>query len=93
MPISETITYIIVFALTIIFSVFALTLEKNRLFLKMAAGLCWYVLAIITQILNTTSAVIPIALVFFFGGFGTLFYISTVQDWLKEKKERKWSFD
>lgn len=87
MPISETITYIIIFALTIIFTVFALTLEKNRLLLKMSAGLCWFILALVTLITNTTFAVVPIALTFLFGGFGVIFFISTVDDWAGEKKD------
>lgn len=85
---SETIQYIIVFGLTIIFSVFALTMEKHALFLKIAAGVCWFIMAVTQFILGDITSALTLALATLFSVFGFIFFFSTILNWKGEKKDR-----
>jgi hypothetical protein len=87
MPISETIQYVIIFGLTIIFSVFALTMENYRLFLKMAAGTCWGIMAIIQFTLGDISSALTLGFALLCSILGLFFFASTILDWHGEKKE------
>ena len=93
MPISETIQYIIVFGVTVIFTVFALTIEKNRLFLKIAAGTCWFIMAVIQFILGDITSALTLVLPTLWFAFGFILFFLTIRDWKGEKKDHIWKFD
>jgi len=88
MPISETVGYITVFGLTVIFTVFALTMKENKIFL-----LAWMVMALLQFVVGNTITVLSLALPPLFAVFGILFIISTIKDWYGEKHDRIWKFE
>jgi len=93
MPISETVGYITVFGLTVIFTVFALTMKENKIFLKLTAALAWMVMALLQFVVGNTITVLSLALPPLFAVFGILFIISTIKDWYGEKHDRIWKFE
>jgi len=88
MPISETISYIIIFGLTVIFTVFALTMQEYayKLLLKLIAATCWFIMAVIQFILGGTTSALTIPISSLFTIFGFIFCFSTIDDWQGEKK-------
>lgn len=91
---SETISYITLFALTIVFTAFALAIQDNlwRVALKFIAGLFWMILAIAQFVFFGSSGVfmvmsLPYAI------FGMVFWFAIIHDFVSEKKERIWKFD
>jgi len=87
MPISETIQYAIVFALTIIFSVFALTIEKHQILLKITAGICWFIMAVLQYVFGGVAATLTLPLSLLFSVLGFIFFASTILNWSGEKKD------
>jgi len=87
MPISETIQYIIIFALAVVFTSFALAMEKHRITLKVIAGICWFILALAQFILDVAGTFsMPFATLFM--AIGLILFLSTILDWTGEKKTR-----
>jgi hypothetical protein len=93
MVLSETISFITIFSLTIVFSVFAIVIKDEiwRVALKMMAALFWMVMAVlqftyfgVNSALNILS--LPYAI------FGLLFVFAILHDFLSEKKDRIWKF-
>jgi hypothetical protein len=89
MVLSDTISYITLFALTVVFTAFALVIQDNlwKVALKFIAGLFWVVMAVGQ---------------FFFFGSGSflmilslpmIFWIAIFNDFLGDKKDRIWKFE
>lgn len=93
MPISETIQYTIMFGLSVIFSILSFALDENRIIMKIIAGLCWNIFAILQWVMTSPPTNLVYAFSFLFFGFGFVFWASTVQDWFRQKKEAIWSFE
>lgn len=87
MPVSETVQYIVLFAITVIFSVFALTLDTYRLILKILAGFCWFILALLQFIVGDITSGFTMGIAFFFMGIGIIFLFSTIQEFFEQRKK------
>ena len=94
MVLTETIQYITVFAVTIVFSAFALAIT-NRLavVLKVIAGLSWFTLSLTQFFYFGGSQVIAAPLSLMFMGIGLFFCFSIVTDFRTAKEKRIWRFD
>jgi uncharacterized membrane protein len=95
MVLSETIQYVTILAVTIIFTAFALGIQDKiyKTFLKVLAGLCWFVMALIQFYFMGTEALLALPLMFMYLGIGMVFSFSMLADYLTTKKERMWKFD
>lgn len=94
MVVSETVIYVSVFALTLVFTAFALVLKETfwRFMIRFTAGMFWMVLGVSLFIfLGPASSFIILSLPFVI--FGLLFVISIVYDTLKTKHDRPFIFD
>lgn len=94
MVLSETVIYISVFALTIVFTAFALVLQENfwRIMMRIIAGMFWMVLGVSVFIfMGPASEFVILSLPFVI--FGLLFIISIIYDSLKTKHDRPFIFD
>jgi hypothetical protein len=94
MVVSETVVYVSVFALTIVFTAFALVLQETfwRFMMRIIAGTFWMVLGVSMFIfLGPGSSFVILSLPFVI--FGLLFVISIVYDTLKTKHDRPFIFD
>jgi hypothetical protein len=89
MPITESIQYIAVFGITILFSCFALVLDEHKLLTKMIAGLCWFIMSLVQFILGGHQGVLTVPFSLLFMGFGLVFVFSTVTDYWKTEGEKK----
>ena len=94
MVLSETISYVTLLALTIIFTAFALTIQETiwRFLLKMVAGLFWFVMAVSTFFFFGSDGFlmvmsIPYAIL------GLMFYILIIHDSLKAKRDKPFIFE
>jgi uncharacterized membrane protein len=96
MVLSDTIAYVTILAVTIVFSSFALALgsnEKLRIVNKVIAGLTWFVLALTQFYFFGGSHPLCVPMMFLFMGIGSVFCYSIVQDFKTEKNDRIWKFD
>lgn len=94
MVLPETIQYASLLGVTIVFSAFALTIDKEglKLVLKLTATICWFVMALTQFFFFGGSNVLAAPMVMLFLAFGIIFAFSTVTDWNTEKKDRIWKF-
>jgi hypothetical protein len=94
MVLSETISYITLFSLTIVFSAFALVITDKlwRVALKFIAGMFWMILAV-AQFFYMGSEGFLMILSLPYAIFGMLFWFAILHDFLSEKKERIWQFE
>ncbi len=92
MAISETIQYVTILAITIVFSAFSLTIESHKFILKIIAGLCWFIMALTQFMFMGGSAVLAVPFAVLYLGLGFVFTASIVSDFMTEKKSRIWSF-
>lgn len=86
MPISETIYFVITFGLSVVFSTFAMVLEENKILLKILAGLCWFILALMMFIVGDVTSGLTLAFSMLFWGLGFMFWAWTTKDWFQERK-------
>lgn len=96
MVLSETIAYVTIFAVTLVFSGLALALgnnEKLRIVVKVIAGLAWFVMSLTQFYFFGASHTLAIPFMFMFLGIGSVFCYSIVQDFKTEKNDRIWKFD
>jgi len=93
MVLSETISYVTVFGLTVVFTAFALAIHDNlwRVALKFISGLFWMILAI-TQFYFFGSSGFLMILSLPYAIFGMIFWFAIIHDFVSEKKERIWKF-
>jgi hypothetical protein len=94
MVLSETIIYATLFALTVVFTAFALVIRDKlwRVALKFIAGLFWIIMAI-TQFFFVGSSSMFLILSLPYAIFGLIFWIAILNDFLGDKKNRIWNFD
>lgn len=94
MVLSDTISYITLFALTVVFTGFALAVQDNlwKVALKFIAGLFWVIMAI-AQFFFFGSSGFLMVLSLPYVIFGMVFWIAIFHDFLSEKKERIWKFE
>jgi hypothetical protein len=94
MVLSETISYITLFAMTIVFTAFALAIQENiwRILLTMVAGLFWMVMAVASFFFFGSESFLmimslPYAII------GLIFWILIIYDSLKTKRDKKFIFE
>ena len=94
MVLSDTISYITLFALTVVFTAFALTIQDTlwKVALKFIAGLFWIIMAI-GQFFFFGSGGFLMILSMPFAVFGMIFWIAIFNDFLGDKKDRIWKFE
>lgn len=94
MVLSETIQYITILGITLIFSAFSMTIEREglRMALKIVAVLSWFVMSLSTFFFFGTTATLAIPLTVMFLGIGLVFAFTTITEWTAEKKDKIWSF-
>lgn len=93
---SETIQFIVIFAVTVVFSAFALVLEdKNytRLVLKVIAGVFWFIMAVTQIYFFGGTQLLAVPLMLMFAAVGLFYCFSIVNDFKTQKHERIWDFD
>ena len=91
---SETIAYMTIFALTIIFSCFAFVMKDSfwRVMLKVMAALFWFIMAVCGfTFFGSSGTMFVLSLPY--AVFGMLFIFAILKDFLDEKKERIWKFE
>lgn len=91
---SETISYLSLLGLTIVFTSFALVIQDKlwRVMLKMIAGLFWMVMAVANfNFFGSGGFLMIMSLPYVV--FGLVFWYMILHDFLAEKKERIWQFD
>lgn len=91
MAVSEVVQYAFVFALTLVFSVFAIIMRDPedlhwRVFFKVGAGLLWVVFAIIHFISGDVTSVLTPVLSLLWVIFGFIFFFSLLLDWDQKKQ-------
>ena len=94
MVLSETISYVTLFAMTIVFTAFALAIQENvwRILLKMIAGLFWIVMAIASFYFFGADGFLmimslPYAII------GLVFWILIIHDVLKTRHDKPFLFE
>jgi hypothetical protein len=94
MVLSETISYITLFAMTIVFTAFALAIQENvwRILLKMVAGLFWMVMAVSSFFFFGSESFLmimslPYAII------GLIFWVLIIYDSLKTKRDKPFIFE
>ena len=82
MALSGTVQYAIIFGVTIIFSLLALTSDKQgyavRVITRFIAGFCWLIMAVLQFVIGNTLEILTIALSTFFFGFAAIFMFSAI---------------
>ena len=93
MVLSETIGYVTILALTIIFSAFALVIQDKlwRVALKFIAGFFWIVLSISLFFFMGSDGFLMI-MSLPFAIFGMIFWFAILYDFLNTRKKRIWKF-
>jgi hypothetical protein len=94
MVLSETISYITLFAMTIVFTAFALAIQEKvwAILLKVVAGLFWFVMAISSfWFFGSESFLMIMSLPYAI--IGLIFWILIIHDSLKTKHDRPFLFD
>lgn len=93
MVVSETIQYITILGITIIFSAFSLINIEQKLVMKVSAGLCWFIMALTQFFFFGVTQALTIPLMFMFLGFGLIFSFSIVTDFKNKKHDAIWNFN
>lgn len=95
MVVSETVQYVTILGLSIVFSVLALVIQENtyRLVLKVSASLCWFILSLTQFLFLGGSATMAVPLAMLFLGFGFVFAASIVTDFQSQKREKIFGFE
>ena len=94
MVLSETVAYITIFSLTVVFTAFALVIQEGiwRIALKFIAGLFWLILAVEQFFfMGAGSPLIIMGLAY--AVFGMVFFFAIINDSLSAKKKGIWDFD
>jgi hypothetical protein len=93
MVLSDTISYIVLFALTVVFTAFALVMPDKiwRSILKFIAGMFWLVMAVSQFFYFGTDGFLMILSVPY-AIFGLIFWAMILNDFLGDKKDRIWNF-
>jgi uncharacterized membrane protein len=88
----EITSYIILTVITLVFSVLALLFNEQkleRILLKLFSGIMWLSLGILWLTLSGSApAAADLAVLTLFWAFGFLFFLSTMQDWRVDNKEK-----
>ena len=94
MVLSETIAYVTLLGLTIVFTAFALVIRDKIwiVTLKLVAGLFWMVMAI-SQFYFFGSDGFLMILSLPYTIFGVILFYTILNDYLGDKKDRIWNFD
>ena len=93
MVLSETIAYVTLLGLTIVFTSFALVLQDKmwKVVLKLVAGMFWMVMAI-SQFYFFGSGGFLMVLALPYAIFGLILMVAILNDYLGDKKDRIWNF-
>jgi len=94
MVVSETIGYVTIFALTIVFTAFSFVIQDNiwRILLKAIAGLFWMIFGIVLFVSVGTSGFLSVMSLPFVI-IGLIFWIILIYDFFAEKKEKPFRFE
>ena len=95
MVLSETIQYITILGIAIVFSAFSMTIEQEglKMALKLISILSWFIMALSTFFFFGTDAILAVPLTIMFLGIGLVFAFTTVTAWTAEKKKKIFGFD
>lgn len=96
MVLSETVQFVVIFAVTTFFSAFALALSEDRgnirIILKVLSSVCWITLSLSAFTLFAGSILlVPSALIFMV--IGVVFAFTIVIDFRTEKHSKIWDFE
>lgn len=94
MVLSETVVYMAMFALTIIFTAFAIVIKEEvwNILLKFIAGFFWIVLAVSNfYFMGSNGFFIVMSLPFAI--FGLIFWALIYYEILENKKNKMWTFE
>lgn len=95
MVLSETVQFVVIFAVTTFFSAFALAVDNKdyiRITLKVIAGLCWFLLAVTQIYYFGGTQLLAVPFMMLCTGIGLVYCFSIVNDFRTEKHNRIWSF-
>lgn len=86
----EIVQFGILFAVTIVFSMIALTMDKTeyKILTKMIAGTCWVIMAVSQYISGDISSGLTLASALIFAAFSFFYYFATALDWLDYSKSK-----
>ena len=92
MVLSETIQYVTILGITIVFSAFSFMEFEHRLTVKVIASLCWFVMALTQFYYFGASQVLAVPFMFLFLGLGMVFSFSIVTDFRQKKRDEIYNF-
>lgn len=87
MVLSDTILYVSMFALPIVFSAFSMADNDYRLLFKIIAGLCWFIDSLSVFYFFGGSGLLSVPLMLLFMGLGFVFTASIVSDFKQKKRD------
>ena len=94
MVLSDTISYITLFAMTIVFTAFALAIQESvwRILLKLIAGLFWMVMAVSSFFFFGSEGFLMV-LSLPYAIIGLLFWVLIIHDTLQTKHDKPFIFE
>ena len=94
MVLSDTISFVLVLSLTIVFTAFAFTIQDKmwNVLLKFIAGMWWMILGVsLFYFMGSGGFLVILSLPFAI--IGMIFWFMLIHDFLDEKRKRPFEFD
>jgi hypothetical protein len=88
----DIILYIIIFGITVLFSLIAIDHPKEEVHYKFIAGLCWIVFTMVHFIITLSVGALAYAITILWLGFGLTFIVMGIQEFFSMKKDKIWGF-
>ena len=90
MPVLVSDQYVMLMAVTLLFTVLGLAFNR-KLVLTLLAGLSWLISALANFVVGDPTSPLTIALSWLFVGIGFIFIVKTMQGVFKTMSEERWS--
>lgn len=84
----EIIMYVIVFGVTILFSLIAIDHPKEEVHYKFIAALCWFIFSLVHFILTLSLGTLAYAITILWLGFGLVFTFMGIQEFFSMKRDK-----
>ena len=92
MVLSDTLAYVTILGITVVFSAFSLADTEYRLIMKIIASLSWFIMGLTQFFFFGGSYLLAVPLCFFFIAVGVFFSFSIVTDFRNKKRDEIYSF-
>lgn len=86
----EIVQYGILFAITIVFSMIALSMDNPayKILTKLIAGTCWILMSVSQFLFMDVTSGLTLAMGSVFAIFGLFFYMATILDWSNDNSQK-----